>query len=131
MFCFAQYLQQYAFTKVRWALDLLSAVVFTMVCCDLELHGDGAGWNLPYSQGGFAMEIMFLFLYVVVEVPRLQLGSSGNKAEKLVHVILMIAITPAVLLFLAYYTSWQIYVYVPWQRLFQFIKKTKHCRGRT
>lgn len=131
MFCFAQYLQQYAFTKARRALDLLAAMVFTMVCCGLELHGDGAGWNLPYSHGAFAMEIMFLILYVVVEFPRLQLGSSGNKAEKLAHVILMIAISPAVLLFLAYYTSWQMYVYVPWQRLFQFIKNTKHYRGHT
>lgn len=79
---------------------------------------NGAGWNLPYSQGLFGMELTFMVLFVAVEFPRLKLGSSGNKAEKLFHLVLMLAISTAVLLFLAYYTSWQVFVYAACEQIF-------------
>lgn len=70
-----------------------------------------AGWNLPYEQGLFGLEITFMILFAVVELPRLQLGSSGNKAEKLTHIFLMVALSTAVLLYFIYYTTLQTFVY--------------------
>lgn len=60
------------------------------------------------------MELIFMSLFVAVEFPRLKLASSGNKAEKLHHLVLMLAISTSVLLFLAYYNSWQTFVYAAW-----------------
>lgn len=70
----------------------------------------GAGWNLPYERGLFGLELMFVLLFAIVEFPRLQLGSSGNKAEKLMHIVFMIAMSTAVLLYFTYYTSLQTFV---------------------
>eukprot|EP00892_Ulva_mutabilis_P005374 jgi/Ulvmu1/3208/UM015_0249.1 len=68
------------------------------------------GWNLPYEQRLFGLEITLMFLFAVVELPRLQLGSSGNKAEKFIHIVVMIMLSTAVLLYFTYYTSLQSFV---------------------
>ena len=37
------------------------------------------GVNLPYPDGAYELEFAYLFLYLLVEPPRLFLGSKGNK----------------------------------------------------
>ena len=70
-----------------------------------------AGWHLPYKKGTFDTEISLFCLFAVVNFPRLLLGSSGNKAEKLVHITGMLALSAVAIMFHSYFIVLQVFVY--------------------
>lgn len=71
-----------------------------------------AGWHLPYKKGTFDTELSLFCLFAVVNFPRLLLGSSGNKAEKLTHIIGMLALSAVAVMFHSYFIALQVFVYV-------------------
>ena len=40
------------------------------------------GYNLPYPSNAYEMEFTYLFMYLLIEPPRLFLGSQGNKSVR-------------------------------------------------
>jgi hypothetical protein len=68
---------------------------------------------LPYETVTFGSELAFVVLFVLVDLPRLKLGSSGNRAEKLHHLIAMLGLSAILIMYHTYYVRYQVYVCVP------------------
>lgn len=71
-----------------------------------------AGWQLPYKVATYNTEITIFCLFTLINFPRLLLGSSGNKAEKLAHIIGMLALSGVAVMFHTYFITLQVFVYV-------------------
>jgi hypothetical protein len=68
------------------------------------------GWELPYKKATFDTELSMFCLFALINFPRLLLGSSGNKAEKLHHIIVMLALSVVAILFHSYFIAFQVFV---------------------
>jgi hypothetical protein len=69
-----------------------------------------AGWQLPYKKQTFNTELSIFCLFSVLNFPRLLLGSSGNKAEKLAHIIGMMVLSGVAIVFHTYFITLQVFV---------------------
>mmetsp|Transcript_19722 Transcript_19722/g.64116 ORF Transcript_19722/g.64116 Transcript_19722/m.64116 type:complete len:135 (+) Transcript_19722:102-506(+) len=68
------------------------------------------GTNLPYPDGVFGMELMYLFLLALVEPARLTLASQGNKTRVAFPLTLSLGLALPVLILHIYYLLWQTYI---------------------
>eukprot|EP00899_Mesostigma_viride_P025329 jgi/Mesvir1/5981/Mv00735-RA.1 len=68
------------------------------------------GRQLPYPDKSFAMEFIFLWLYLLVEPVRLFLGSKGNKTEQSGPIVWCFLLSAPVIALHIFYLLFQTYI---------------------
>lgn len=68
------------------------------------------GVLLPFPPDTYGLEIAFLFIYLIVDIPRQYIGSMGNKTTKAGPTALFEVMCLPVLAAHVYYMAYQIYV---------------------
>jgi|TARA_B110000971_G_scaffold206783_1_gene230359 transmembrane protein 216 len=68
------------------------------------------GYNLPYPDGAYETEFALLFIYLLIEPPRLFLGSKGNKTLTSGPLYASIVLAAYVLFMHIYYVAGQTFI---------------------
>ncbi len=68
------------------------------------------GYNLPYPDDAYEMEFAYLFVYLLIEPPRLFLGSKGNKTLTSGPLYASVLLGAYVIFMHAYYVAGQTFI---------------------